>query len=104
MNIPHFIELLNKLGEQTKIEAKTGKQIGKSILETICAFANEPNLGGGTILLGVQKQETPKGYIYSVSGIEEPEKIIDDLVSQCHGVFNRPVQFNVNNKLLITKW
>lgn len=46
MNIADLITQLNQLGELEKIEAKTAeKQIGKSILETVCAFANEPDLG-----------------------------------------------------------
>ena len=38
---------LNSLDEVSRIEAKEGQKIDKSIRETICAFCKEPNLGGG---------------------------------------------------------
>ena len=56
MSIEELIDKLAFLGEQEKIEAKTGTEAGKSMLQTICAFANEPGLGGGYLLLGVIKK------------------------------------------------
>ncbi len=41
-----LIDELNAADEHVGIEAKRGREIGKSILETVCAFANEPGLGG----------------------------------------------------------
>ena len=64
------------------------------MLETVCAFANEPGLGGGHLLLGV----TPStqlhlfGRHYLVTGIVEPDKLQADLASQCATTFNRPVR------------
>lgn len=51
-------ELLNELcahSESARIEAKAGSAIGPSVMQTICAFANEPGLDGGYILLGVSE-------------------------------------------------
>lgn len=41
-----LFEELNSGDENVKIEAKRSSEVGKSILETVCAFANEPDLGG----------------------------------------------------------
>src|ERR1700722_20121552 len=100
MDIKALIATLNAVGEKTKIEAKTGREIGKSILETVCAFANEPNLDGGILLLGVKKIEMPKQIKYQAIGVLNPEKIIDDLVSQCRTVFNYPVQVEIYQEII----
>jgi len=45
-----FDELFDRLrthDESLDIEAKRGSQVGKSIMETVCAFANEPGRNGG---------------------------------------------------------
>ncbi len=43
---------LNAIDESVQIEAKKASEIGKSVQQTVCAFANEPGLGGGYMLLG----------------------------------------------------
>ena len=52
-----IIEILNAVDENVKLEAKRGSSIDKSVMESICAFSNEPNLGGGLIVLGIQREE-----------------------------------------------
>jgi ATP-dependent DNA helicase RecG len=52
-----LLESLNLLDENERIEAKRASEPGKSALETICAFANEPGLGGGWIALGIVREE-----------------------------------------------
>ena len=48
----NYISELNELDEHVKIEAKQcTNKIDRSVLETICAFSNEPDLDGGTILI-----------------------------------------------------
>ena len=49
-----LFEELCALDESSGIEAKQGRAIDRAVLETICAFSNEPRLGGGYLLL-----ETP---------------------------------------------
>ena len=49
---------LNHLDEHVRLEAKAGA--GDSLLETICAFANEPGLGGGQVLVGVRRIPGPE--------------------------------------------
>ena len=86
---------LNEYGEDERIEAKRASSIGPSLLETICAFANEPGLDGGALLLGVARNETGDlfGSIkYEVVGVPNPEKLTEDLASQCASVFNHPVR------------
>jgi ATP-dependent DNA helicase RecG len=95
MNITALFEQLIQLNEQERIEAKTAKEIGKSILETICAFANEPNLKGGYLLLGVSETETQDNPRYRIVGVESPQKLIEDLVSQCRTIFNKPISLRV---------
>lgn len=41
-----YLALLNTLDENERLEAKRGSVIGPSVLETVCAFANEPGLQG----------------------------------------------------------
>jgi ATP-dependent DNA helicase RecG len=52
---------LNAVDESIQIEAKRSSDFGKSILETVIAFANEPGLGGGYILLGVEWSVNERG-------------------------------------------
>ena len=41
--------------ESTEIEVKRGSEAGKSLLESISAFANEPYSGGGYFVLGIER-------------------------------------------------
>ena len=54
----NLLERLRAGDESHHLEAKKGSSIDTSILESICAFCNEPGLGGGYILLGVVRDET----------------------------------------------
>jgi ATP-dependent DNA helicase RecG len=84
-----LLKQLNELDECENIEAKrSADELGKSALETISAFCNEPGLGGGTLLFGVSERED--GYV--ASGVEDPAKLAADLASQCATAFNRPVR------------
>ena len=47
-----LLEQLQLLDECPRIEAKRGTEIGSSVMQTVCALANELGLGGGYILLG----------------------------------------------------
>ena len=81
MNARELFEHLQLLDETERIEAKTGSEVGKSGLETVCAFANEPNLGGGWLLLGVAPDENALFSGYVVVGVEAPDKLASDLAS-----------------------
>jgi ATP-dependent DNA helicase RecG len=84
-----LLEELNILDESVQIEAKKARDIGKSVQQTVCAFANEPGLGGGYLLLGVDWERNEKGdVVYWPAGLADPDKLQSDLASQCAGMFN----------------
>ena len=97
-------ELLQELcsvDESHHIEAKRAMQIDRSVMETVCAFANEPELGGGYLLLGVvAESQDLLGNAYVVEGVANPDKLQSDLVSQCASVFNRTVRPRVAVEML----
>ncbi|MCF7959134.1 MAG: hypothetical protein K9M08_00195 [Pirellula sp.] len=64
-----LIEELNALDENVSIEAKAGSSFGTSALETVFAFANEPCLGGGYLILGVEPTDDCFSTIFSVPKI-----------------------------------
>lgn len=100
MNASDLLESLNLLDENERIEAKRAQEAGKSVLETICAFANEPGLGGGWLLLGVVADEQALLPSYAVEGIAQPDKISADLASQCATAFNVPFRVDIRTEML----
>ncbi len=96
-----LLEELNLLDESDHIEAKEASNgIGKSFWETVCAFANEPNLGGGYIVLGVQQNETLFSPIYAVVGVNNPDKIQRDIATQSATMFNIPIRPQISVEAL----
>ncbi|MBK8233113.1 MAG: putative DNA binding domain-containing protein [Candidatus Eisenbacteria bacterium] len=91
-----FSDLLEKLqmgDESVEIEAKPGKAIATSVLQTVSAFSNEPGRGGGYILLGVD--EEPDGLFgvsFRVSGVNNPGKLQADLATRCANDMSPPVR------------
>lgn len=80
---------LNAADESPRVEAKRARDIGKSVIETVVAFANEPGLGGGYILLGVGSGVDDKGDArYWPEGLSDPDKIQKDLASQSATMLN----------------
>ncbi|MDR0781846.1 MAG: putative DNA binding domain-containing protein [Pseudomonadales bacterium] len=100
MNAQELLEHLNLLDETERIEAKRAQAVGKSMLESICAFANEPGLGGGWLLLGVGNEELALFPGYQVEGIDDPDKFIADLASQCATMFNLPLRPGISTETL----
>lgn len=88
-----LMQELLALDESHGIEAKRCTQVDRSVMETVCAFANEPGLGGGYLLLGVERDPQDLfSNAYQAVGIANPDKLQSDLASQCASVFNRPVR------------
>lgn len=80
---------LNALDESSRIEAKRARDVGKSIMETVVAFANEPGLGGGYLLLGAEWAINDKGdTVYRPAGLPDSDKVQRDLASQCASMLN----------------
>ena len=98
MTALELLQSLNLLDETERIEAKRASEAGKSLLETICAFANEPGLGGGWLLLGVVREELALFPCYQVEGVPQPDKLCADLATQCREVFNQPVRIELNTE------
>lgn len=95
-----LLENLNLLDEHERVEAKRADEVGKSLLETVCAFANEPGLDGGWILLGVTREELALFPGYEVEGLQQPDKVSADLASQCATAFNQPVRIQITTEQL----
>lgn len=92
-----LLQELSALDESHRIEAKLARQIDRSVMESVCAFANEPGLGGGYLLLGVTRD--PQDLFtnaYRIEGIDNPDKLQSDLASQCASVLNRPIRPRVS--------
>ena len=100
MTALELLESLNLLDEQERIEAKRASEVGKSLLETICAFANEPGLGGGWLLLGVVREEQALFPAYEVEGIDQPEKLGAEIATQCRNTFNQPVRVDISAEII----
>ncbi len=81
-------ELLTTQDESQQIEVKQGSEVGKSCLETICAFANERGLQGGYLILGIKAPENTDSNQYEITGVDNLDKIQRDLTSHCAQKFN----------------
>ena len=103
MTAIELLASLNLLDETEHIEAKRASELGKSILETICAFANEPGLGGGWLLLGVVRDERALFPAYEVEGIDQPEKLSAEIATQCRNTFNQPVRVDISTEAMEDK-
>jgi ATP-dependent DNA helicase RecG len=90
--IKDFIDRLNITDECANLEAKRGGAIHRSIMETVCAFSNEPGLQGGHILLGVERDDTIDCPYYMIIGVSDPDKLQLDFATQCASAFNFPVR------------
>jgi ATP-dependent DNA helicase RecG len=92
---------LHSVDESHRIEAKRATQIDRSVLESVCAFSNEPGLGGGYLLLGVAHDSGDLfNNKYVVDGISNPDKLQSDLASQCASALNRPVRPRISVETL----
>ena len=89
-------ELLTTQDESQQIEVKKGSEVGKSCQETISAFSNEPGLGGGYLILGIQDPTKSQTQQYEIVGVPDPDKIQGDLTSQCNTAFNIPLRPQIN--------
>ena len=98
-----LIEELNSLDEHTAIEAKTASDIGTSLMETVCAFSNEPLLGGGYIVLGVAPVASLLWPIYEVVGVPDADQLQQDIATQCASMFNVVIRPKISVELVGTR-
>ncbi|MCB0430607.1 MAG: putative DNA binding domain-containing protein [Flavobacteriales bacterium] len=95
MNAKDLFDQLNATDEVTEIEAKPSRAITSSVMETVCAFANEPGLGGGYILIGARKDPSSLFPQYIIDPILDPDKIQSDFATQCASSFNIPIRSEI---------
>lgn len=94
-SVTDLLKELNETDETEYLEAKTcDSKVGKSVYESICAFSNEPDLDGGVILLGIEKEDSlfPT---YKAVGVKDPDKLSSDIASACSTMFNIPIRVNI---------
>lgn len=97
MTAADLLEQLNTLDEHERVEAKRGEDsAGHSILETICAFANEPGLEGGQILIGVEREDSTLFPVYRAVGVRNLDQVTRDIATQARNTFNRPVNVDIH--------
>ena len=88
-----LFDILNETDECNWIEAKGIGDSSVSIMETVCAYSNEPDLGGGYILMSISEMDSAdESCLYKIDPIPDPDKLQSDLASQCAGMFNIPVR------------
>lgn len=93
LSLEEILERLNAEDESVEIEAKRGSDTGKSMLETISAFSNEPDRSGGYLVLGgVRDKDTLK---YKVVGVEKLDDVKTSLSTVCRENFNLPIRPNI---------
>ena len=85
-----LLEQLQLLDECPRIEAKKGSDLGHSVMQTVCAFANEPGLGGGYLLLGVSEPDDQHGQFY-VSGVSNIDRLLNSLQTNCREQFEQSI-------------
>ena len=103
MTIEEAINLLNTVDESDYLEAKTSTdKPGKSFWETVCAFSNTSDLGGGHILCGIRKDENSLWPSYTVVGVNNPDQFLVDVASGCANpnLFNRPVRVSTQTAVV----
>jgi len=93
MDFNELFNLLQNSDETDRIEAKSAEHgIGKSFLETVSSFSNEPDLGGGYILLGITRDETDNEAKYIITGVRDPDQLQQNIASQCRELFSVPIR------------
>jgi ATP-dependent DNA helicase RecG len=92
MDFNELFSILQNGDETDRIEAKKAANgVGKSFLETVSALSNEPDLGGGYILLGITKNDEnePK---YIITGVSDPDTLQNEIAGLCRQCFNVPLR------------
>lgn len=68
-------------------------------MQIICAFANEPGLDEGYILLGVSEQD--KHFV--VTGVDDVDHLLQELSNNCRTQFERPLTIEASVETLQDK-
>ena len=82
--------MLKALDETGEIEAKEyATVIGGGFLETVCAFSNEPGMGGGYILMGIKWD--PETHSYVIKGVQDSDKLQQQIANLCRQNFSEKI-------------
>lgn len=77
-------------------------------MQTVCAFANEPNINYGYLLLGISEPDECHDN-YWISGVEDTDKVLNDLQNNCRNQFENTIQIDAgiltleNKKVVVVK-
>ena len=86
LSLEEILDRLNTEDESVEIEVKRGSAIGKSMLETISAFSNEPDQNGGYLVLGIVRDEDTLKY--NIEGVQRLDDVKTSLSTVCRENFN----------------
>ncbi|TXF78837.1 ATP-binding protein [Chryseobacterium sp.] len=100
MEVKDLIQQLNLTDECNWIEAKRASAIDRSIMETVNSFSNEPGLGGGYLVLGVEQEEASLFPSYVLTDLLDTDKLQLDLSSQCASMFNIPIRPEIKVEII----
>ena len=101
-SVESLLAELRALDEHPRIEAKRAGQVGSSVMQTICAFANEPGLGGGYLLLGVCEPNELDDKFW-LEGVADIDKLLNDIQCNCREQFETPIPVQCETALLEDK-
>lgn len=76
--IESLLAELRALDEHPRIEAKRASHVGSSLMQTVCAFANEPGLGGGYLLLGVREPDAQHAEFWP-EGVADVDTLLNEI-------------------------
>ena len=104
-----LFEELNAQDESATLEAKGAHELGRAVLETVCAFANEPDMGGGYLIIGAARENSSLFPSYVAEHIDDTDKVQSDLATQCNTAFNIPIRPKIviesvnNNNVMVVQ-
>ena len=98
-SVESLLTELRVLDEHSRIEAKRASHVGSSIMQSICAFANEPGLGGGHLLLGVCEPDERHEQFW-LEGVADVDKLLNEIQGNCREQFETPIPVHCQSAVL----
>lgn len=98
-SVESLLAELRALDEHPRIEAKRASQAGASIMQSICAFANEPGLGGGYLLLGVCEPDERHEQFW-LEGVADIDKLLNEIQGNCREQFETAIAIHSQTALI----
>nr|WP_236928637.1 ATP-binding protein [Glaesserella parasuis] len=89
--------------ESQRIEAKRcSDTVSDSVMQTVCAFANEVGLEYGYLLLGVSEPDDEHKN-YWVSGVSDSDRVLDQIQTNCRNQFKVVVNIDAGMAIIENK-